>query len=174
VLATILVAGCGAQTAGRNAPKIERTFTVDWHDHATSLAVSYVTHRLVFHDGRWSADVTIRNRSDKPLYETVWAADNVGFQWNGPALVYSGLDVLGNRRLIYVPADDERPELPFPLRPGQSWHGTLSGKVPSKPALPRRSDIWLRFPVFGIGQKWNSFDNAALAVQVISEQGVQL
>jgi hypothetical protein len=173
VLATILAAGCGAQSTS-GAPKIERTFSVDWHDHATSIPVSYLTHRLVFHDGRWSADVTIRNESDKPLYETVWAPDDIGFRWDGPALVYSGLDVLGARRLIFVPADGERPELPFPLRPGQSWRGTLSGKVPSKPALPRRTDIWLRFPVFGIGMEWNSFDNAALAVQVISERGVQL
>ena len=82
--------------------------------------------------------------------------------------------MLGSRHLIYVPADDEHPELPFPLRPGQSWHGTLSGKVPSKPALPRHTDIWLRFPVFGIGQKWTTFDNPALAVQVISEHGAQL
>jgi hypothetical protein len=170
----MLVAGCGTQTSSPGAPTIERTFDVEWHDHATSVAVSYVTHRLVFHDGRWSADVTIHNQSDKPLYETVWAPDTVGFRWDGPALVYSGLDVLGSRRLIYVPADEERPELPFPLRPGQSWRGTLSGKVPSKPPLPRRTDIWLRFPVFGIGAEWDTFGNPALAVQVISERGAQL
>ena len=174
MLATILAAGCGAQTASTGPPKIDRTFDVEWHDKATSIPVSYVTHRLFFHDGRWSADVTIRNESDKPLYETVWSQDKAGFRWDGPALVYSGLDVLGARRLIYVPADDERPELPFPLRPGQSWRGTVSGKVPSKPALPRNSDIWLRFPVFGIGQKWSTYDNPALAVQVISERGVTL
>ena len=174
MLATILVAGCGAQTASTGAPKIERTFDVEWHDKATSIPVSYVTHRLVFHDGRWSAEVTIRNESDKPLYETVWSQDNAGFRWDGPALVYSGLDVLGARRLIYVPADDERPELPFPLRPGQSWRGTVSGKVPSKPPLPRNTDIWLRFPVFGIGQEWGTYDNPALAVQVISERGATL
>ena len=125
----------------------------------------------VFHDGRWSADVTIRNESDKPLYETVWRRTRHGFRWDGPALVYSG-----PRRARQPPAD---------LRPGRrraarvalpaahraEWRGTSRGKVPSKPAAAAHTDIWLRLPGLRDRPAMGHVDNAALAVQVISERG---
>jgi hypothetical protein len=93
--------------------------------------------------------------------------------WNGPALVYSGEDVLGTRRLIYVPAEKETPDIAFPLRSGSTWRGTIEGKIPAAPALPRRDEIWVRYPVFGLGQPWDG-QNTALAVQWISAKAVEL
>jgi hypothetical protein len=93
--------------------------------------------------------------------------------WNGPALVYSGLDVLGNRRLIYVAADREEPNIPYPLKPRATWRGTISGKIPAEPRLPRATDIWVRYPVFGIGHAWDG-TNPAEAIQWISQKAVQL
>jgi hypothetical protein len=165
-------AGCGSQ-ASSQAQRVERSYDVAWRDNATSVDVAYATDRIAFHDGRWTANVTITNKSDKPLFQTPWRVGESWTTWNGPALVYSGLDVLGSRRLIYVPADREQPDIPSPLEPGKSWTGTFSGPIPAEPKLPRASDIWLRFPVFGIGMEWDMI-NPALAVQVISEQAVQL
>jgi hypothetical protein len=164
--------GCGA-SAHSTAPTIERTFHVNWHESATSVAVHYSTSRLTFHDGRWSAAITVTNDSDKPLYEGTWSPTPGGFSWNGPALVYSGLDVLQTRRLIYVPADTEQPAIPFPLKPGKSWHGTIAGKVPLDPPLPKADPIWVRYPVFGVGQVWDNFTPTS-AVQWISQKAVQL
>ena len=93
--------------------------------------------------------------------------------WNGPALVYSGLDVLQSRRLIYVPADSEKPDIPYPLKPGASWRGTISGKVPADPPLPKGEEIWVRYPVFGIGAAWDNFTTSS-AVVWISLKSVQL
>ena len=87
--------------------------------------------------------------------------------------VYSGEDVLGTRRLIYVPAEKETPDIAFPLRPGSTWRGTIEGKIPAAPALPRRDEIWVRYPVFGLGQPWDG-QNTALAVQWISAKAVEL
>jgi hypothetical protein len=170
VAVAVLAAGCGSQAA---APKIERTFDLDWHDRASQVAISYTARNIVFHDGRWSADVTVHNATGKPLYEAVWPLPGpIGSEWDGPALVYSGLDVLGNRRLIYVPADRELPAIPLPLPDGATWHGTISGKVPRKPALPHGSDIWLRYPVFGVGQQFGLV--AALDTQWISVKAITL
>jgi hypothetical protein len=128
----------------------------------------------VFHDGRWSAGVSITNQTGKPLYEATWSPPGSnGRTWNGPALVYSGLDVLGARRLIFVPADRERPDIPFPLPAGATWRGTIGGKVPASPPLPRGDAIWVRYPIFGLGQIWDGF-GAASAVQWISSKSVQL
>jgi hypothetical protein len=172
-LALLAATGCGTSTGGREA-RIERTFDVHWRDRASEIVVHYRTDRIVFHDGRWSVGVTVANDSDKPLYETTWSPPgDIGAVWNGPALVYSGLDVLGNRRLIFVPADRESPEIAFPLEPGATWHGTIEGDVPTTPRIPRRSDIWVRYPMFGIGQVWDGV-NAALAVQWISKNSVEL
>ena len=171
MLVAVCAAGCGAAPQ-EPAARIERAFTTDWHDHADSVDVRYTTTRIVFHDGRWTANVTVTNRSDKPLYEATWAP--AGWRsWNGPALVYQGLDVLGARRLIYVPAASEEPRIPYPLRPGATWRGTVVGKIPAAPALPRNDEIWLRYPVFGIGQPWDGVNNA-LAVQWISDKSVAL
>jgi hypothetical protein len=172
-LALLAVTGCGTSAGGRGT-EIERSFDVHWHDRASELAVHYRTDRIVFHRGRWSVGVTVTNESDKPLYETTWSPPgDIGAVWDGPALVYSGRDVLGNRRLIFVPADTETPEIAFPLKPGTSWHGTIEGRIPSTPRLPRKTAIWVRYPMFGIGQVWDGL-NSALAVQWISRNGVQL
>jgi hypothetical protein len=165
-------AGCGAPGPSP-ATKIERTFKVDWHEHATSVDVRYSASRVVFHDGRWSADIAVANHSDRPLYEGTWSPAPGGFTWNGPALVYSGLDVLGDRRLIFVPADREMPDIPFPLKPGATWRGTVSGKVPAVPPLPKADSIWVRYPVFGVGHVWDNFTQSD-AVQWISQKAVQL
>jgi hypothetical protein len=166
-------AGCGA-SSNAGAPRIERTFHVAWRDVATAERIAYATDRITFHDGRWSADIAITNNTGKPLYESTWSPpDNYGRTWNGPALVYSGLDVLGSRRLIYVPADREAPDVPFPLKPGATWHGTISGDIPSEPRLPRKTSIWVRYPVFGVGAPWDGVTPTA-AVQWISQRGVEL
>jgi hypothetical protein len=81
--------------------------------------------------------------------------------------------VLGSRRLIYLAADSETPALPYPLKAGASWTGTIGGKIPSSPVIPRGQPIWLRYPVFGIGRPWDGID-AALGLQWISSKGVQL
>jgi hypothetical protein len=168
-----VLAGCGSQSRSP-AQKIERTFDVAWRDRANSVAITYTTRDLRFHDGRWSAELTVHNGSNKPLYEAAWAPpDSNGLTWNGPALVYSGLDVLGSRRLIYVAAVEEKPDIPFPLRPGATWRGTIEGKVPNEPQLPHGKPIWVRYPVFGIGQPWDGA-NTALAVQWISDKSVEL
>ena len=172
-LLVAVLAGCGSQAETR-AQRVERTFDVAWRDQANSVAITYTAHRISFHDGRWSAQVTVHNGSGKPLYEAAWSPpDSNGSVWNGPALVYSGLDVLGNRRLIYVPAHNERPDIPFPLRDGATWRGTIEGTLPREPALPHGTPIWVRYPVFGIGQPWDGF-SAALAVQWLSNKSVEL
>jgi hypothetical protein len=108
------------------------------------------------------------------LYQAIWSPPGSdGVTWNGPALVYSGLDVLQQRRLIFVPADREQPNMPFPLAPGATWRGTISGNVPASPPLPRADEIWLRFPVFGIGHVWDGVSQA-LAVAWISRKAVRL
>jgi hypothetical protein len=166
--------GCGSRSAG-HGPRIERTFAVDWHDHAAVQKISYTARHLVFHGGRWSVEITLHNDSDKPLYPLPWEpADSKGFTWNGPALVYSGVDVLGARGLIYVPADFARPVMPFPLRPGATWRATVGGKVPSKPALPRRDTIWLRYSRVAVGVPFANVVGNAQTVDWISEKGIEL
>ena len=81
--------------------------------------------------------------------------------------------MLGNRRLIYLPAHSEQPAIPFPLRDGATWRGTIEGRIPADPPLPRGEPIWVRYPVFGVGRPWDGF-TAALAVQWISERSVEL
>jgi hypothetical protein len=153
---------------------IERTFDVHWSDRASSEPIVYHVSRIVFHDGGWSARVRITNASRTSLYESTWAdPENKWSEWDGPALVYSGHDVLGDRRLIYIPASTEQPAIPFPLRPGATWSGTISGKVPSKPPVPRGEPIWLRYPIFGIGRPWDGL-TPSFAVQWISNKGVTL
>jgi hypothetical protein len=169
--AVLLLAGCGSSST--SGPRIERAFDVAWRDHASAQDVAYRTQRIVFHDGRWSVRMTITNRSDEPLFQATWRVGESWRTWNGPALVYSGLDVLGARRLIYVAADREEPELPFPLAPGASWTGTVGGALPARPALPHGSDIWVRYPILGIGAEWDGA-TPSLALQVISEKGVRL
>jgi hypothetical protein len=166
----VTTAGCGSHA---ESARIERAFAVDWHDRAGAVDVVYTARRLRFHDGRWSARISVSNRSTKPLYETAWAPDSSHVRWDGPAIVFSGLDVLGNRRLIYFPADREEPAIPLPLRPGATWRGTVSGPIPDAPPLPRGRPIWIRYPVFGIGQIWDGI-NPALAVQWISDRSVAL
>jgi hypothetical protein len=147
---------------------------VHWRDHANAQRVRYRIDGITFHDGRWSVRATVTNATREPLYEATWAPPgDSGVTWNGPALVYSGHDVLGNRRLIFVPADKETPDIAFPLRPGATWRGTIEGKIPATPPLPRNDDIWVRYPIFGVGQVWDGV-NSALAVQWISEQAVRL
>jgi hypothetical protein len=152
---------------------VERGFAVDWHDRANAVDVRYAVTSIRFHGGRWSAGISVRNASTQPLYETPWAPDSNHIRWDGPALVFSGLDVLGDRRLIYFPADREEPTIPLPLRPGALWRGTVSGPVPDAPPLPPGEPIWVRYPVFGIGQVWDGV-NPALAVQWISNRSVTL
>jgi hypothetical protein len=169
----LAAAGCGAAPRAPTA-RIERTFDVHWRDAASAHRVRYRVDRVVFHDGRWRVRATVTNRTNEPLYEATWSPPgDFGVTWNGPALVYSGLDVLGQRRLIYVPADKETPDIAFPLQPGATWRGTIEGKIPSSPTLPRGGDIWVRYPVFGVGQPWDGL-NTALAVQWISEKAVRL
>lgn len=176
VLAVLVLAlsaaGCGSHRT--SAPGLERRFAVDWHDHAAQVAVSYTTQSVVFHAGRWSARVIVRNETGRPLYEAVWSPPgNDGSIWNGPALVYSGLDVLGDRRLLFAPADRESPAIPVPLPNGATWRGTISGKVPEAPTLPRRAPIWFRYPVFGLGQ---TFDETTPSLNVlwISSKAIKL
>jgi hypothetical protein len=161
---------CGSRSP---SVPIDRSFAVDWHDRANALDVRYAVRSIRFHDGRWSARIAVENRSTKPLFETAWALDSSHIRWDGPALVFSGFDVLGTRRLIYFPADREEPTIPRPLRPGARWDGTVSGTLPEAPPLPRREPIWVRYPEFGIGQVWDGL-NPALAVQWISDRSVTL
>lgn len=155
--------------------RVERTYDVAWRDHASSLDLRYTTTQVAFHDGRWSARITIANHSDKPLYEPAWTPPTGSrySAWYGPALVYNGTDVLGSRRLIFVVADTERPAVPYPLPPGATWSGTIGGPLPSKPLIPRGSPVWVRYPTFGIGAPWDG-TNAALAVTWISDKSVEL
>jgi hypothetical protein len=170
-LTVAVAAGCGTQ--GRDAPTVDRAFAIEWHDRASSVAIAYTTRRLILRNGRWSAQVTVHNGTGKPLYEAEWEPPGSnGVTWNGPALVYSGLDVLGNRRLIYLPADTEQPKLPLPLPDGATWRGTIGGRLPTTPALPRRREIWLRYPVFGVGQPPEA--SQLPPVQWISEKAVEL
>ena len=169
----LAAAGCGAESSAPTV-RIERAFDVHWRDAASAHPVRYHIDRVVFHDGRWRVRASVTNGTNEPLYEATWSPPgDFGVTWNGPALVYSGLDVLGQRRLIYVPADKETPDIALPLRPGATWQGTIEGKVPSSPALPRGEDIWVRYPVFGVGEPWDG-ENSALAVQWISEKAVRL
>jgi hypothetical protein len=173
VLAALAAAGCGAASHAA-APRIERTFDVAWHDEATAEHVVYTTNAIRFHDGRWSARISIENRTNGPLYEATWSPPgDYGTTWNGPALAYSGLDVLGNRRLIFVPADREVPDIPYPIPAGATWRGTISGAVPAEPKLPHGSPIWVRYPVLGIGRPWDGFTTTA-AVQWISAKAIEL
>ena len=87
--------------------------------------------------------------------------------------MFSGLDVLGNRRLIYFPSDRESPTIPLPLTSGVTWRGTIGGRIPDAPPIPRGRSIWFRYPMFGIGDVWDGL-NAALAVQWISNRAVTL
>jgi hypothetical protein len=172
-LGVVAATGCGSQPA-RGPAGVDRAFALDWHDRANGLAVTYTASRLRLRGGRWSAVVTVHNGSPKALYETGWEPpDSNGVTWYGPALVFSGNDVLGERRLIYLPADSEAPRTPYPLRPGATWRGTIGGRLPRAPALPRGRPIWLRYPMFGIGAPWDGA-NSALAVQWISAKGVEL
>lgn len=157
------------------AQRIERTYDVAWRDKASSLDVRYTTAQVAFHDGRWSARITVENHSDRPLYEPAWTPPTGSrySAWYGPALVYDGVDVLGNRRLIFVVADSERPAMPYPLRPGAAWSGTIGGELPSKPRIPRGDPVWVRYPTFGIGTPWDG-TNPALAVTWISDRSVEL
>ena len=174
LLVVLVATGCGTPKHSKAAPSIERTFHVNWHESASGLAVRYETTRVAFHDGRWSADITVTNNSDKPLYEGTWSPFPGDFRdWNGPALVYSGLDVLQERRLILVPADREQPDIPFPLKPGVSWHGTIGGKVPAEPQIPKGEQIWVRYPVFGVGAIWDNITTSSSVVW-ISLKSVQL
>jgi hypothetical protein len=168
----LLLCGCGSSAGG--AGNVERSFDVHWRDQANAHPVRYRIDGITFHDGRWSVRATVTNATRDPLYEATWSPPgDIGVTWNGPALVYSGLDVLGSRRLIFVPADTETPDIAFPLRPGATWHGTIGGKIPATPPLPHKDDIWVRYPVFGVGQAWDGVNNA-LAVQWISAKAVQL
>ena len=170
----LLLAGCGSKTAATQ--RIERSFDVSWHDKASALALGYTTRDFRFHDGRWSARISVHNGTDEPLYEADWAPSesaNPYFTWNGPAIVFNGLDVLGNRRLIYFPADHEEPALPYPLRPGQTWSGTIGGKLPARPALPKASPIWMRYPLFGLGKPWDNITTTDV-VQWLSDKSVEL
>jgi hypothetical protein len=169
-LLVVSATACGSRAGSAD---IERTFPIEWHDHASSIDVGYTVSQLVFHGGRWSARISVHNASQTPLYEVAWSTDSSHVTWNGPALVFSGLDVLGNRRLIYFPADTEKPTIPLPLKAGATWRGTVGGPIPDKPALPRGRPIWIRYPMFGIGRVWDGF-NAATAVQWISNRGVTL
>jgi hypothetical protein len=170
----LISVGCGSNAVGRG-PAIERTFEVEWHDHATVQKVSYTARHIVFHDGRWSAEITLHNGTDQRLYPAPWEpAGAKGFTWNGPALVYSGLDVLGERRLIYVPADSASSEMPFPLEQGATWHATVSGKVPSEPPLPKRNQIWLRYSRVLVGVPFGQVVGNAQSVDWISEKGIEL
>ncbi len=81
--------------------------------------------------------------------------------------------MLGNRRLLYFPADREVPAIPLPLRGGATWRGTIGGTIPDAPPIARGRPIWFRYPMFGIGQVWDEL-NPALSVQWISNRGVTL
>ena len=168
----LLAAGCGSSTAERGPP-IERTFDIDWHDRASAQKIEYTARQIVFHHGRWSARITLHNGTDKLLYPAPWKpSDSNGLTWNGPALVYSGVDVLGNRRLIYVPADSATPEMPFPLARGATWRSTVSGKVPARPALPRGNKIWLRYSVVVAGMPYAEAAGNGDKVDWISDKAV--
>jgi hypothetical protein len=170
----VALAGCGSD-ATAHGPRIERTFDVHWHDHATVQKVSYSARHIVFHDGRWSAEITLHNGTGQPLYPAPWEpSDSRGFTWNGPALVYSGLDVLGSRRLIYVPADSASSEMPFPLKQGATWRATVSGKVPITPPLPKRNTIWLRYSLVLVGVPFAQVLGNGQTVDWISEKGIGL
>ena len=169
-----VLTGCGSRTLARG-PKIERTIAVEMHDHASVQKISYTARHIVFHAGRWSAAITLHNGTSQVLYPAPWEpSDEKGFTWNGPALVYSGLDVLGERRLIYVPADSSSSEMPFPLKPGATWSATVSGKVPSEPPLPRHDRIWVRYSVVYVGVPFAHVVGNAERVDWISERGFEL
>lgn len=165
---TMLLAGCGAAANGRAQP-IERSFDVHWHDRAASTAMTYTTDHLVFHAGRWSAHVSVTNRTGGAVSELTWAVEGDWHTWNGPALVYPGQDVLGSKQLIYVPADRVQPAIPYPLRNGATWSGTIGGKIPEAPLIPAGKPIWFRYPVFTVGA-----GVSGRPVQWISEKSVQL
>ena len=169
-----LLAGCGSSSSA-NAPRIERTFDVDWHEHASVEPIQYTARHIVFHDGHWSAEITLHNGTGKPLYPAPWSpSDSNEFVWNGPALVYSGKDVLGYRRLIYVPADTAKPEMPFPLARGATWRATVEGTVPARPVLPKGEPIWLRYSVFYSACRSRESSSNADRVDWISAKGIHL
>jgi hypothetical protein len=148
---------------------------VHWTDRPSQTPVVYTTRHIRFHAGRWSAQITVANNTGKPLFEARWApSDSFGSDWNGPALVFSGLNVMGARQLIFSPADTESPKLPFPLQPGGRWRGTIGGRLEPVPKLPRGEPIWIRFPVFGVGEPWNTSTSPALGVTWISDKAIQL
>ena len=165
--------GCGSGAAD-GTQDVERTFHVSWHEHASQLDMRYATTQVAFHGGRWSARISVHNGTTKPMYETNWSPpDSSHFTWNGPALVFNGLDVLGNRRLIYFAADTESPHLPYPLKPGATWTGTIGGPLAVKPIVPKGEPIWIRYPMFGIGEPWDDITTTS-AVQWLSEKSVEL
>ena len=147
---------------------------MSWHDRASELDMEYSASRVVFHGGRWSARISVHNGTDKPMYETGWSPPHSNhFTWYGPALVFSGKDVLGNERLLFFAADTETPRLPFPLQPGRSWTGTVGGALLDNPRVPSGEPIWVRYPMFGIGEPWDGVTTTS-AVQWLSQKSVQL
>jgi hypothetical protein len=175
VLAVLCTAGCGSASNGTPTQHIERTFDVHWTDRPSETPVVYSTRDIRFHAGRWSAVVTATNNTGKPLYEARWVpSDTYGSTWNGPALVFSGINVMGGRQLIFSPADREAPAIPFPLAPGARWSGTIGGRLQRVPKLPRGEPIWIRFPLFGVNEPWSSSESPALKVTWISEKAIRL
>jgi hypothetical protein len=176
LLATVAAAATGCGTTHRSAaPRLERSFDVHWLDHASSYRLLYTTRGIVFHGGRWSAHVVIRNDTGRQLYEAPWdPPSSRGTTWNGPALAFEGQNVLGSRQLILVPADTERPRSPYPLRPGQTWRGVVGGKVPAEPALPRGRPIWIRFQVYAVDRPWVPETSPAETIAWFTNRGIQL
>lgn len=168
-----MLAGCGTQSRAQTTG-IERTFDVHWRDHASSTALSYTTRHIVFHAGRWSARISVHNGTTSPAYESQWEIPGSNHRtWSGPALVYSGFNVLHDRQLIFVPVDRATPPVPSPLPAGATWHGTISGKIPTAPPLPRSNTIWVRYPVFSIGDPYGP-GGGLPPQQWISMQGIRL
>ena len=142
------------------------------HDHATSIAVAYVTHRLVFHDGRWSARVSVHNGE-----RTSRCTRRTGRRPTRRLhLERPGARLLGPRRArqsaAHLRAADRRGRRdPVPAaHRRRRWRGTVGGKVPRQPPLPRGQPIWLRYPSSASASRGTSI-TTALAVQWISETG---
>ena len=122
------------------APKIERTFDVEWHDQATSIPVSYVTHRLRL------PRRTLVGRRDDPQRERQAALRDRLVAGQRRVPVGRPRARLLRARRARRPAADLRPgrrraaraAVPAPPR-RRAGAATVSGKVPSKPPLPRNS-----------------------------------
>ena len=166
----VILTGCGAQAG--TAPKIERTFDLGWHERASQVAISYTTSRIAFHDGRWSAEVTVANHTGKPLYEVTWSLADNHRTWNGPALVYSGLDVLGTRQLIYVAADEELPRSRTRSRPARRGTARSAARCTRRRCCRTEQSIWLRYPVFWLGAPFGG--ETQQSVQWISLKAIEL